>query len=110
MDTILVVDDQLKPRRLLIDELEDAGFAVVEASDGEEAWDMFRRNPPELVITDMMMPKCDGLELLSRIRTHSEVPVIVFSGYGSVQTAAEAIKAGAQEFISSLDVEVDEPG
>ena len=53
MDTILVVDDQLKPRRLLIDELEDAGFAVVEASDGEEAWDMFRRNPPELVITDI---------------------------------------------------------
>ena len=56
----------------------------------------------------MMMPKCDGLELLHRIRRHSEVPVVVFSGYGSVQSATEAIKAGAQEFISSLDVEVDE--
>jgi DNA-binding NtrC family response regulator len=108
MDTILVVDDQLKPRRLLIDELEDAGFDVSEASDGEEAWERFRSAPPDLVITDMMMPRCDGLELLRRIRIHSEVPVIVFSGYGSVQTAADAIKAGAQEFISSLDVEVDE--
>ena len=53
MDTILVVDDQLQPRRLLIDELEDAGFAVVEASDGEEAWELFCRNPPHLVITDI---------------------------------------------------------
>ena len=93
---------------MLIDELEDAGFEVSEASDGEEGWERFRRNPPDLVITDMMMPKCDGFELLRRIRTHSEVPVIVFSGYGSVQSAAEAIKAGAQEFISSLDIELDE--
>lgn len=108
MDTILVVDDQIRPRRLLIDELEDAGFEVSEASDGEEGWERFRRNPPDLVITDMMMPRCDGFELLRRIRTHSEVPVIVFSGYGSVQSAAEAIKAGAQEFISSLDIELDE--
>ncbi len=108
MSTILVVDDQIQPRRLLIDELESEGFAVTEASDGEEAWELFRQKPPDLVITDMMMPRCDGLELLDRIRRHSEVPVIVFSGFGSVQSAAEAIKAGAQEFISSLDVEVDE--
>lgn len=108
MSRILVVDDQIQPRRLLIDELEAEGFEVSEASDGEEAWEKFRQRPPDLVITDMMMSRCDGLELLDRIRRHSEVPVIVFSGFGSVQSAAEAIKAGAQEFISSLDVEVDE--
>ena len=53
MSTILVVDDQLQPRRLLIDELETEGFEVSEASDGEEAWELFRRNPPDLVITDI---------------------------------------------------------
>ena len=53
MSTILVVDDQIQPRRLLIDELESEGFAVTEASDGEEAWELFRQRPPDLVITDI---------------------------------------------------------
>lgn len=107
-ETVLVVDDQPKPRQLLKLELQDAGFNVVEAADGEEGWRSFCASRPDAVITDMAMPRCDGLELLRRIRSQSDVPVIVFSGYGSVESAADAFKAGADDFLSSLDMETED--
>jgi len=60
-----------------------------------------------VVITDMVMPHSDGLDLLSRIRSRSDVPVILFTARGTVQSAATAFKAGADDFVSSPDVEVD---
>ena len=107
-NTVLVVDDQMRPRRALATELEDAGFAVIQASDGVEAWESFQRHRPDLVITDMVMPRSDGLDLLGRIRAQSEVPVVLFTAYGSVESAISALKAGADEFVVSPDVEVDE--
>jgi two-component system response regulator GlrR len=106
--TVLVVDDRARPRRALATELEDAGFAVVEASDGLEAWNRFCQHAPDVVITDMVMPRSDGLDLLGRIRSRSDVPVILFTARGTVQTAATAFKAGADDFVSSPDVEVDD--
>jgi two-component system response regulator GlrR len=102
------VDDRARPRRALATELEDAGFAVVEASDGVEAWESFCRHAPEVVITDMVMPHSDGLDLLNRIRSRSDVPVILFTARGTVQSAATAFKAGADDFVSSPDVEVED--
>lgn len=84
MTTVLVVDDQKRPRELLSAELEDAGFTVLAAADGEEAWQSFCQSEAAVVVTDMSMPRCDGIELLRRIRSRSDVPVIVFSGHGSV--------------------------
>jgi DNA-binding NtrC family response regulator len=105
---VLVVDDRIRPRRALAVELEDAGFAVVQAADGAEAWKLFCRHAPDVVITDLVMPRCDGIELLTRIRARSDVPVILFTARGSVQAAATAFKAGADEFVASPDVEVEE--
>lgn len=106
--TVLVVDDQARPRRALAAELEDAGFTVVQAADGDEAWKQFCDRTPDAVVTDMVMPKRDGLDLLGKIRSRSDVPVILFTARGSVQTAASAFKAGADEFVSSPDVGVEE--
>ncbi|MBW2272144.1 MAG: sigma-54-dependent Fis family transcriptional regulator [Deltaproteobacteria bacterium] len=106
--TVLVVDDHSRPRRALATELEDAGFAVVEAGDGQEAWEHFRGQPPDVVITDMVMPRSDGLELLTRIRAQSDVPVILFTARGSIESAAAAFKAGADDFVASPDVGVDD--
>ena len=108
MATILVVDDQPRARDLLGAELEDAGFDVLTAEDGDAGWETFCRQDPAVVITDMSMPRCDGIELLRRIRSRSDVPVIVFSGHGSVQSAADAFKAGADDFVNSLDLEIDD--
>ena len=106
--TVLVVDDRARPRRALAAELGDAGFTVVEASDGAEGWKAFCRHMPDVVITDLVMPRSDGLELLTRIRSRSDVPVILFTARGSVQSAASAFKAGADDFVASPDVEVEE--
>ena len=104
--TVLVADDQPLARRALATELKDAGFDVCEAENGAEAWERFRGRQPDVVITDMVMPRSDGLDLLSRIRAVSEVPVILFTAHGTAQTAAAAFKSGADEFICSPDVEI----
>lgn len=106
--TVLVVDDQVAARRALAAELEDAGFDVLEASDGDDAWTLFQQREPSLVVTDMAMPRSDGLDLLGRIRRESDVPVIVFTAYGTVDTAVSALKLGADEFLSSAKLEADE--
>src|SRR5262245_17046805 len=104
--TILVADDQSSTRSHLAARLADAGFSVVEASDGEEAWEQFREHDPDLVLSDLRMPRCDGLELLERVRAQSAVPVILLTAYGDVPTAVRAMKRGAEEFLSfdGLDV------
>ena len=90
--SVLVVDDQLRARRLLVTELREAGFEVSEAGNGAEGWAEFQRRRPEVVITDLVMPRADGLELLKQIRAHSEVPVIVYvSPPGSSADSAGAV-------------------
>jgi DNA-binding NtrC family response regulator len=104
--TILVADDQSSTRAHLAGRLVDAGFEVVEARDGLEAWEQFRKHEPDLVLTDLRMPRCDGLELLERVRARSAVPVIILTAYGDVPTAVRAMRGGAEEFLSfdGLDV------
>ena len=106
-DTVLVVDDRANLRRALANELVDAGFCVVEACDGRDAWARFRTDPPDLVITDVVMPRSDGLELVGRIRARSQVPVIVFSAQGTIEAAVAAIKGGANEFVASQDLDLE---
>ncbi|MCS5637043.1 MAG: response regulator [Myxococcota bacterium] len=102
--SVLVVDDQRLPRQALANELRDAGFKVAEASDGAEGWLSFCRHPPDVVVTDLVMPICGGLDLLQHIQSQSDVPVILFSSQGTVETAAAAFKAGASDFLSATDL------
>lgn len=97
---VLVVDDRAEARALIASDLVEAGFRVVEAGDGEEGWQRFRRDEPDLVVTDLRMPRADGIALLGRIRSVSSVPVIVLTAYGDVPTAVAAMKGGAQEFLT----------
>ena len=105
---VLVVDDQPLPRQALCNELLDVGFEVEQAEDGEQGWKVFQTTHPDVVVTDLTMPHSDGLELLSRIRGSSEVPVILFSAYGTVQSTAAAFKAGAHDFLSSTEIEIED--
>jgi two-component system response regulator GlrR len=103
-----VVDDRRSSRRALAAELEDAGFEVIEAEDGSHAWSRFCARAPDLVITDMVMPNSDGIDVLTRIRARSEVPVVVFTAHGSNDAAVTALKRGADEFVASAEVEAEE--
>jgi two-component system response regulator AtoC len=100
MARVLIVDDERKMRRVLQILLEQLGVESVPAADGEEALERFSAEKIDLVLTDLKMPGMSGVELLSRIRTlDPDVPVIVLTAHGTVQTAVEAMKQGAFDYI-----------
>jgi two-component system NtrC family response regulator len=103
---VLVVDDDSSLRRIMKMQLEEAGYAVSVAGDGDEAWKMLQNDPPPLVITDLRMPTT-GLDLLRRIaEAQLETTVIVVTAFGTVETAVEAMKLGAYDYVTKpLDFE-----
>lgn len=101
MAKILIVDDETPIRRTLRDILEFEGYEVDEAADGLECVAKVQREKFDVVITDIKMPKMDGIEALERLQILSpETPVIMVSGHGTIDTAVEAVKKGAFDFIS----------
>ncbi|MBI5117821.1 sigma-54-dependent Fis family transcriptional regulator [Candidatus Poribacteria bacterium] len=104
---ILVVDDEAKMRRVLQMFFEEDGSVVDLAENGEEALQKITSSRPDLIICDMRMPKMNGLELLRHAKTeYRELPVIIMTAYGEVKTAVEAMKLGAENYVTKpLDME-----
>src|SRR3989338_3232711 len=97
---VLAVDDESGMRDLLKLELETLGYRVTTAGDGQEALEWVTKEKFQLVITDIMMPRMDGLALLGEIKKRDiYLEVIVTTGYGQVENAVEAMKKGAYDFI-----------
>ncbi len=97
---ILVVDDEKQIRGTLQGILNDEGFAVLEAEEGQQALKFVATEPLSLVILDIWMPQGDGIELLEKIKQHTpELPVVMISGHGTIETAVRATKLGATDFI-----------
>jgi two-component system response regulator AtoC len=97
---ILVVDDEEKMRRVLVMALQSLGYDVASAGDGVQALGLFDDAPFDLVLTDLRMPRLDGMGLLRGLRERGEeVPVIVLTAHGSVESAVEAMKLGAVDYI-----------
>lgn len=98
---ILVVDDDASLRRVTQVQLEDEGYAVMVAANGEEAKGILARKPQDLVITDLSMPGISGVDLLKHIRSdYPDTVVLLITAFGSVETAVEAMKAGAYDYIT----------
>ena len=98
--TIMIVDDEASIRTSLEGVLEDEGFKVVCASDGHEALKTMEEEMPDLVLLDIWMPGIDGIETLKRMRElHPALQVIMISGHGTIETAVNATKLGAFDFI-----------
>lgn len=101
MSTVLIVDDERGIRNILSEILQNEGLKVLEAEDGPKALELFKKNPVDLVFCDIKMPGMDGVEVLKEMmRINGDVPVIMLSGHGTIDTAVECIKAGAYDFIS----------
>lgn len=99
--TILVVDDDESLRRVTQVQLEDEGYAVTTASDAEEAVRVLSSKPQDLVVTDLSMPGRSGLDLLREIRaSHPETIVILMTAFGTMQSAVEAMRVGAYDYIT----------
>ena len=100
-DRVLVVDDEQNLRKVLAATLVREGYEVQVASDGEEALAALDRDGADVVVTDLVMPKMDGLSLLRRVvAEHPDVPVIVVTAHGRIDRAVEAMKAGAFDFVA----------
>jgi DNA-binding NtrC family response regulator len=101
MPKILIVDDEELIRETLKDILEHEGYATEEASDGQMAVNLIKRNKYDVILCDIKMPKVDGMEVLEQsMEIAPDVPVIMISGHGTVETAVEAAKKGAFDFIA----------
>lgn len=97
---ILVVDDQQDICWILSHLLEDAGYAVSTAADGQEALEMLAKQPPDLVLMDVRMPGLDGMATLERLKQgHPHLPVIMLTAYGEVASAVQAMKLGAEDYL-----------
>ncbi len=98
--TILVVDDEESIRRSVADVLHDEGYRTASASDGDAALRAVDASAPDLVLLDVAMPGRDGIEVLERVRrAHPELPIVMMSGHGTIETAVRATKLGAYDFL-----------
>ena len=98
---ILIVDDEPFNLDLLEQELTDLGYAVERANDGAQALSKVEMISPDLVLLDYRMPDMNGIEVLHAIRqSHKELPVVIVTAHGNIELAVEAIKAGADDFIT----------
>src|ERR1700731_974072 len=100
MPTILIVEDEAKMRRLLELNLREDGFTTLSAGDAEAGVRLLRENNVDLVVTDLKLPGMNGLEFLQAVkRQNAALPVVVMTAFGSVETAVEAMKAGASDYV-----------
>jgi len=101
MNRVLIVDDELNMLLVLETMLQKEGYDVVSASDGMEALDILKDEEVSVVVTDLKMPRLDGLGLLNRIvRDHPLIPVIIITAHGTITTAVTALKQGAFDYIT----------
>lgn len=99
---ILIAEDEAMMLAALLKNLQDDGYEVITASDGQEAIEKFQTLVPDLVITDIVMPYTSGLELISVIKSSHQkaTPVIVLSAMGQEATVLEAFNLGADDFLT----------
>lgn len=101
MANILIIDDEKAIRKTLTEILSFEGYKIDEASDGEEGLKRFGEKTYDLVLCDIKMPKIDGIEFLEKAKlTNPDIPIIMISGHGNIDTAVEAVKKGAFDYIS----------
>ncbi len=101
MADLLIIDDEKAIRKTLTEILSFEGYKIDEASDGEEGLKKFKEKTYDLVLCDIKMPKLDGIEFLQKAgETNPDVPIIMISGHGNIETAVEAVKKGAYDYIS----------
>ena len=100
MATILIIDDEKAIRKTLTEILSFEGYKIEEAADGDEGLKKFKDKSYDVVLCDIKMPKIDGIDFLQKaVEINADVPVIMISGHGNIETAVEAVKKGAYDFI-----------
>ncbi len=110
--TVLIVEDDNALRTVLVEKLTDEGFTVIQAVDGEEGLEVARREHPALILMDILMPKMDGLSMLTKLRSGEDawgkhVPVLVLTNSTDAQTIYRATNLGASDFLIKSEWSLD---
>lgn len=103
MKNILIAEDDPASRELLAEVLRNAGYSVVEASDGAEAVALLDRQRPDLIILDIQMPKLDGFQVLQHLRQHLSLPlprVVAMTAHALVGNREHALELGFDEYLT----------
>jgi DNA-binding response OmpR family regulator len=100
MTRVLVVDDEPTIREIVVSYLVREGFTTLEAADGNRARELLERDPPDLVVLDLMLPGTDGLELCRWIRTRSRLPVIMLTARGEESDRIVGLELGADDYVT----------
>jgi len=101
MASLLIIDDEKSIRNVLKDILSNEGYTIEEAADGEEGLRKFKAGNFDTVLCDIKMPKLDGIEFLQKAKeAQPDVPIIIISGHGNIETAVDAVKKGAFDYIA----------
>jgi len=98
-EKILVVDDEISIRRILETRLSMIGYTVITAGDGEEALEIYKKEMPNLIILDIMMPKLDGYGVCQEIRKDSDTPIIMLTALGDVADRITGLELGADDYV-----------
>lgn len=111
MVTILCIDDEVDIRKLIVEELEDAGFNTLEAANGREGLEVITTKWPDIVICDITMPEMDGLELLAEIQINypelSNIPFILLTALADRDNLIAGLKGGAADYLTKpIDFDV----
>ena len=97
---VLVIDDERPIRRLLKSILAVQNYQIIEADDGKTGLDLLRRDKPDLLIVDLGLPDMDGLDIISKIRETSKIPIIVLSSRGDERSKVAALELGADDYVT----------
>jgi DNA-binding NtrC family response regulator len=97
---VLTIDDDQAVRESLANFLEDFGYGVLQAGDGQQGLEVFAANRPDLILVDLRMPRMDGLQVLAKVQELSpETPIMVVSGAGDIRDVVEALRRGAWDYL-----------
>ncbi len=101
MAKILIIDDEKSIRRSIKEILEFEKYVVEEAEDGQQGLDMALKGNYDVILSDIKMPKLDGIELLNKLMANkTESSLIMMSGHGNIETAVDAVKKGAYDYLA----------
>lgn len=111
MITILCIDDEEDIRKLIVEELSDAGFATLEAANGREGLDLLLAKWPDIVVCDITMPEMDGHQLLAEIQLNypelSNIPFIFLTAMTDKENMLTGLRAGAADYLTKpIDLDI----
>lgn len=96
---ILIVDDEIEYQKVMSLILEDLGYSIDTCSNGIEALEYIEKNSVQLILTDLKMPKMDGVELIKKVKEkYEDMNIIVMTAFGSIESAVDSIKYGATDY------------